>query len=82
MIEVFSQYIGDLDETSEKYTVLASIAAKRAKWLKGEIRRLNTKFSWEMPNAEFPKNPKIEAFLRGPDTSMKTVGLVSFNSLP
>ncbi|KAE8984473.1 hypothetical protein PR003_g24445 [Phytophthora rubi] len=82
MIEVFSQYVGDLDEAGEKFTALASIAAKRLKWLKGEIRRLNIPFSWEMPSATFPGIPKIEEFLRGPETSMKTVGLKSFKGLP
>ncbi|KAJ8542678.1 hypothetical protein ON010_g12132 [Phytophthora cinnamomi] len=82
MIEVFSQYVDDLDEVDGKFTGLASIATRRAKWLKSEIRRLDKPFSWEMVDARFPGNPKIEAFLRGPDTSMKIVRAKPFTGLP
>ncbi|KAG6945614.1 hypothetical protein JG688_00016467 [Phytophthora aleatoria] len=80
-IEVFSQYAADLGETSEKFMVLASIAAKRAKWLKREIRVLDKPFSWEMPDANFPDNKSIEDFLRGSGISMNTEGL-TFCGLP
>ncbi|EGZ25971.1 hypothetical protein PHYSODRAFT_480540 [Phytophthora sojae] len=82
MLEACSQYVGDLDEESDRFSTLAAIAAKRIEWLKSEIQRLDRAFSWEMPDAVFPENPKIEAFLRGTDTSVNTVGLKAFNSLP
>ncbi|ETP05672.1 hypothetical protein F441_17758 [Phytophthora nicotianae CJ01A1] len=81
-IQAFSQYVGELDETSDKFVALASIGAKRAKWLKREIRLLDKPFSFEMPDANFPDNKTIEDFLRGPGTSMKTEGLIAFSGLP
>ncbi|KAE9179052.1 hypothetical protein PF005_g23834 [Phytophthora fragariae] len=81
MIKVCSQYVGGLDETSEKFTALASTAESRIQWLEGEIGRLDTSFSWEMPDAKFRGNRKIQEFLRGPAASMNTAGLKSFPSL-
>lgn len=52
------------------------------KWLEDEIQVLDTTFSWEMPDAEFPDNKKIEDFLHGLEVSMKTVGVMTFSGLP
>eukprot|EP00644_Phytophthora_capsici_P003705 jgi/Phyca11/129198/e_gw1.82.21.1 len=81
-VELFSQYIGDIEESSVKRVALTSIAERRMEWLKEKIKKMDTKFSWEMPGAKFPDNKEIEDFLRGPDTSMKTQGLVTFSGIP
>ncbi|KAK1932420.1 hypothetical protein P3T76_012004 [Phytophthora citrophthora] len=81
-VEMFSQYVGDLEELSVKRMALTSIAVRRVKWLKEKTTKMDTAFSWKMPGAEFPDNKEIEDFLRGPDTSMKTQGLITFSGIP
>ncbi|KAE9031381.1 hypothetical protein PF011_g126 [Phytophthora fragariae] len=66
-----SQSIRDMDPTNERYPVLASIVSKRIEWLKSQIEVLDKPFTWEMSDAEFSDNVKVQAFLRGPAVSMK-----------
>ncbi|KAL3667309.1 hypothetical protein V7S43_007538 [Phytophthora oleae] len=65
----FSQCIADLDEEDDMCVKLRDIAAKRCKWLREMIRRLEMPFTWEMPYARETKE-EILAFLRGPDETM------------
>ncbi|KAF1788047.1 hypothetical protein GQ600_26035 [Phytophthora cactorum] len=55
---------------------LAAIVTKRTQWLTDQIELLDKPFSWEMPDAKFPDNPKVQEFLRGPDTTMKVTKAV------
>ncbi|EGZ26005.1 hypothetical protein PHYSODRAFT_326952 [Phytophthora sojae] len=66
-----SQCIRTMDPTSDRYPVLASMVSKRVEWLKSQVEALDKPFSWEMSDAEFKDNAKVQAFLRGPDVSMK-----------
>ncbi|KAE9318668.1 hypothetical protein PF008_g18454 [Phytophthora fragariae] len=59
-----SQSIRDMDPTNERYPVLASIVSKRIEWLKSQIEVLDKPFTWEMSDAEFSDNAKVQAFLR------------------
>lgn len=45
------------------------LVSKRIEWLKNQIAELDKSFSWQMPNAQFPDNAKVEEFLRGPATT-------------
>ncbi|KAG6975116.1 hypothetical protein JG688_00002729 [Phytophthora aleatoria] len=63
---------GDIEKVGE----LAAIVTKRTQWLTDQIELLDKPFSWEMPDAKFPDNPKVQEFLRGPDTTMKVTKAV------
>ncbi|OWZ05143.1 hypothetical protein PHMEG_00022822 [Phytophthora megakarya] len=78
---VFVQELGDIDASNDKFAVLAAVAAIRIKWLQNQIQVMDKPFTWEMPNAVFPDG-HIQAFLRGPEVSMKTVGVMAFGGLP
>ncbi|EGZ25982.1 hypothetical protein PHYSODRAFT_487033, partial [Phytophthora sojae] len=78
VIEAFSQHIAVVDASDNKFAVLASIAAKRIDWLNTQLQSMGQPFSWEMPDAHFPDNAHIQAFLRGPNVSMDTIGATSF----
>lgn len=62
--------------------MLASIVAVRIKWLKNYLEANEKPFSWEMPKARFPENAQIQAFLRGPNATATTRGIMTFNGLP
>ncbi|KAE8990543.1 hypothetical protein PR002_g21123 [Phytophthora rubi] len=79
--EAFTQCLTDIDPLGDKFAALKAIADKRRAWLESQIQQLDKPFSWEMPGAEFPDNAKVEAFLRGPDTSMTTKEVCSFKKL-
>ncbi|OWZ15289.1 hypothetical protein PHMEG_00011107 [Phytophthora megakarya] len=81
VIEGFSQHIGSIDAADERYRALASIAERRIEWLNSELQALGKPFSWEMPNAHFPDNARVQAFLRGPGVSMNTNGVRHFNGV-
>ncbi|KAL4177232.1 hypothetical protein KRP22_002166 [Phytophthora ramorum] len=80
-IEAFSQHIGDLDESSEKLSALKSIVETRIQWLNDQLMALGKPFSWEMPDASFPDNAQVQAFLRGPRASMNSSGIIQFSRL-
>jgi hypothetical protein len=82
MLEVTAQYAAGLGEEDGIFKTLAGIANARMEWLKGRIKVLEKPFSWNMPKAQFPSNKTIEDFLRGPEVSMKTEGLMTFSGLP
>ncbi|KAK1942602.1 hypothetical protein P3T76_006101 [Phytophthora citrophthora] len=82
-IQYLLQYLNESE--AEKRAALAPIVAKHGKWLEDEIQSLDTKFTWEMPNASVSRsneetevNDKVEAFLRGGEVSMTTKGVKSF----
>ncbi|KAE8895242.1 hypothetical protein PF005_g24624 [Phytophthora fragariae] len=81
VIEAFSQHVGVIDASDNKFAVLASIAAKRIDWLNGQLQSMGQPFSWEMPDAHFPDNAQIQAFLRGPNVSMDIIGVRHFNGI-
>ncbi|EGZ25970.1 hypothetical protein PHYSODRAFT_487458 [Phytophthora sojae] len=81
VIEAFSQHIAVVDASDNKFAVLASIAAKRIDWLNTQLQSMGQPFSWEMPDAHFPDNAHIQAFLRGPNVSMDTIGVRHFNGI-
>ncbi|KAF4039877.1 2OG-Fe(II) oxygenase superfamily [Phytophthora infestans] len=83
VLEALSEHVGDINVSDEKLTALASIAAIRIKWLKSQVQgRTEKPFTWEMANAIYPDNARIQAFLRGPDKSMTTTGVRVFSGLP
>ncbi|KAF4039875.1 hypothetical protein GN244_ATG07969 [Phytophthora infestans] len=55
--------------SNSPFSVLASIATKQSLWLQDLILDRDKPFTWEMPEAEFPK---VQEFLRGSDMSMTT----------
>ncbi|OWZ02866.1 hypothetical protein PHMEG_00025503 [Phytophthora megakarya] len=81
VIDAFSQHIGTIDLIDDKFAVLTSIAGRRIEWLKNQLGVQGQSFSWEMPDAYFPDNAHVEAFLRGPNESMDTVGIRHFNGI-
>ncbi|ETI35836.1 hypothetical protein F443_17901 [Phytophthora nicotianae P1569] len=83
VVEAISEHVGGIDSSDEKFEVLTSIAAVRMTWLKSQVQGQTVKpFSWEMPNAVFPDNARIQAFLRGHEMSMTTTGVRVFSGLP
>ncbi|KAJ8537432.1 hypothetical protein ON010_g13165 [Phytophthora cinnamomi] len=82
VVDVFSQQFVDLDRSDKKFSVLASIATVRIEWLKAQVGPNDKPFTWEMPDAVFPDNARIQAFLRGPEMSMTSVGVRAFSGLP
>ncbi|KAF4131098.1 putative Fe2OG dioxygenase domain-containing protein [Phytophthora infestans] len=81
VVEAFSQHATGMDASDERFAVIVSIAKRRCEWLNDQLQALGKPFSWEMPDAYFPDNAKVQAFLRGPDASMKTVGVRQFNGV-
>lgn len=69
---VIDAFTKNIDASTEKFAVFASIAAVRITWLKGQLRAIDQPFSWEMPDAVFKDSATVEAFLRGPKESMNT----------
>ncbi|ETO64561.1 hypothetical protein F444_17935 [Phytophthora nicotianae P1976] len=83
VVEAISEHVGGIDSSDEKFEVLTSIAAVRMTWLKSQVQGHTVKpFSWEMPNAVFPDNARIQAFLRGHEMPMTTTGVRVFSGLP
>ncbi|KAG1708758.1 hypothetical protein DVH05_022383 [Phytophthora capsici] len=68
-----------LSEYLSGSSVVNELVPKRIKFLEDQIEALDTKFSWEMPNAEFSDNEQIQEFLRGPEESMMTNGVLNFS---
>ncbi|KAL3663036.1 hypothetical protein V7S43_011977 [Phytophthora oleae] len=60
-------------------TLMSADTSETGLRFEDKIEPLDTKFSWEKPNAEFPDNEKIQAFLRGPEASMTTNGVLNFD---
>ncbi|EGZ25589.1 hypothetical protein PHYSODRAFT_326582 [Phytophthora sojae] len=56
---------GGVDTDDEKGGLLALLVSKRIEWLKNQIEKLDKPFSWQMPDAKFPDNAKVEEFLQG-----------------
>lgn len=81
-IYVLAQHIDGIDASDDWFTVLASIVAVRIQWLKDYLQTKDKPFSWEMPKAKFRDNAQIQVFLRGPNASMTTTGVLSFSGLP
>ncbi|KAG2761684.1 hypothetical protein JG687_00016792 [Phytophthora cactorum] len=81
VIEAFSQHMSGVDASDEKFGVLVSIAEKRSEWLNDQLQALEKPFSWEMPDAYFPDNANVQAFLRGSTVSMNTIGVRHFNGV-
>ncbi|RLN86250.1 hypothetical protein BBJ28_00008398 [Nothophytophthora sp. Chile5] len=69
VLEVFAQCT-DSSDSEDHFMALASIAAVRLEWLKTQMAPLEKPFSWEMPEAYFPEDDRVEAFLRGPESTM------------
>ncbi|KAG1689818.1 hypothetical protein DVH05_001851 [Phytophthora capsici] len=68
--ECFAQCVAGLDEEDEAFARLHAIAAKRCKWLREEIQRLEMPFTWEMPYAKKTKDEILD-FLRGPHETLE-----------
>lgn len=81
VIDAFSQQLSGVAATDDKFAVLSSIAALRIHWLSTQLQAQGQPFSWEMPDAQFPDNAHVQAFLRGPRVSMDTMGVRSFNGI-
>lgn len=81
VIEDASPHLDNANHSSDMFAVLVSIASKRIAWLQDKIQGLDKPFSWEMPEAEFAVNAKVQEFLRGPDSSMVTKDVVTFKTL-
>ncbi|ETO64641.1 hypothetical protein F444_17924 [Phytophthora nicotianae P1976] len=81
VIKAVSEHATDLNPNDEKFAVLASIVEPRLEWLNLQLDKLDKPFSWEMPDAIFVDNARVQAFLRGPEIVMTTRGLVYFRDL-
>ncbi|RAW31993.1 hypothetical protein PC110_g11667, partial [Phytophthora cactorum] len=78
-IQYVWQYLSN-NGNEEKRAMLDSVVPLRVKWLEDQIEAMDKTFSWEMPDADFSPNEKIQAFLRGPEQSMTTKGVKTFKS--
>ncbi|KAJ8527442.1 hypothetical protein ON010_g14821 [Phytophthora cinnamomi] len=74
------EHVASLDTKDEKFKAIASITALRMEWLNQQIDKMDQPFTWEMPDALFIDNARVQAFLRGPETTMTTQGLVYFRN--
>jgi hypothetical protein len=81
VLDAFLESTGCHGAADERLSGVASIAAKRTEWLTSQLEALGKPFSWEMPDAYFPDNARVQAFLRGPNESMSTTGVRSFNGV-
>ncbi|RLN86247.1 hypothetical protein BBJ28_00008396 [Nothophytophthora sp. Chile5] len=81
VIDTFSKYVEGLDAKDKRLAALASVAQIRIDWLDMQIDELDRPFSWEMPDAQFPDNARVQTFLRGPESTMTTTGLVFFRNV-
>ncbi|EGZ25586.1 hypothetical protein PHYSODRAFT_257845 [Phytophthora sojae] len=64
-LEKSLECFGGVDTDDEKGGLLALLVSKRIEWLKNQIEKLDKPFSWQMPDAKFPDNAKVEEFLQG-----------------
>ncbi|GMF47476.1 unnamed protein product [Phytophthora fragariaefolia] len=71
IMEKSLEHFTGIDANDAKIGLLKLLASKRTEWLRNEIDRLDKTFSWEMPDAQFSDNAKVEEFLRGPDETMR-----------
>lgn len=62
----YSVQASSSEEERLGFTMLAS---SRLEWLDAEIARLDQGSTLEIRDAVFPRNPEVEAFLRGPEDS-------------
>lgn len=67
IVDNFSEFMSALDENDERLVGILPLVSARIKWLHHQIRSLDKPFSWEMPDAVFPDNEKVQTFLRGSD---------------
>ncbi|OWZ10452.1 hypothetical protein PHMEG_00016696 [Phytophthora megakarya] len=81
VIDAFSEFVVGLDTNDKRFILLASIAEPKMQWLNEQIGKLEKPFTWEMPDALFIDNARVQAFLRGPEHTMATTGLVYFRDL-
>ncbi|KAL4161630.1 hypothetical protein PRNP1_002182 [Phytophthora ramorum] len=80
VIDAASEYTDALDTQDKKFTIIASLAELRMEWLNKKLDKLDKPFTWEMPDASFIDNARVQAFLRGPESTMTTRGLVYFRN--
>ncbi|KAE9333263.1 hypothetical protein PR003_g14106 [Phytophthora rubi] len=69
------------DANDDKVGLLPLLVSKRIGWLKNQIEMFDKPFSWQMPDAQFSDNAKVEEFLRSPAATMtmtKTKGVRKF----
>ncbi|EGZ25792.1 hypothetical protein PHYSODRAFT_247740 [Phytophthora sojae] len=81
VMEAFVENAGYIERGDDKCEVVAPVIAVRVEWLKSQIEELKKPFSWAMPNAKFPHNAQVEAFLQGTEESMTTKGIETFETL-
>ncbi|KAE9310954.1 hypothetical protein PF008_g20325 [Phytophthora fragariae] len=81
VLKAVSEHVASLDTNDKKFKAIASIATLRMEWLNQQIDKLDRPFTWEMPNALFIDNARVQAFLRGLESTMTTQGLVYFRNL-
>ncbi|KAG6941590.1 hypothetical protein JG687_00019562, partial [Phytophthora cactorum] len=70
----------DWSEIGDAVLKALGSGVEKVKWLEDQIEAMDKTFSWEMPDADFSPNEKIQAFLRGPEQSMTTKGVKTFKS--
>ncbi|KAE9313001.1 hypothetical protein PF001_g8944 [Phytophthora fragariae] len=58
------------DANDDKVGLLPLLVSKRIGWLKNQIEMFDKPFSWQMPDAQFSDNAKVEEFLRSPAATM------------
>ncbi|KAE9022664.1 hypothetical protein PR003_g11187 [Phytophthora rubi] len=58
------------DANDDKVGLLPLLVSKRIEWLKNQIEMFDKPFSWQMPDAQFPDNAKVEEFLHSPAATM------------
>ncbi|KAL4177237.1 hypothetical protein KRP22_002171 [Phytophthora ramorum] len=80
VIDAASEYTDALDTQDKKFTIIASLAELRMEWLNKKLDKLDKPFTWEMPDASFIDNARVQAFLRGLESTMTTRGLVYFRN--
>lgn len=80
VIKILSRYLEVGSFPDDKKALFVAIISGRVEWLKDQIRVLEKPFSWTMPVAEFRKSVEIEKFLRGPEETMTTTGIINFGS--
>lgn len=68
------------NSAEEQRNAFAAIVSTRIGWLDAEIARQDIPFTWEMPDAVFPANPDVEAFLRGPEPTFLVRGFPAINA--
>ncbi|RLN11172.1 hypothetical protein BBJ28_00025720 [Nothophytophthora sp. Chile5] len=79
VVETLSKHV-TATSSPEIRAAFASLVSTRRRWLEAQLALLDKPFTWEMPDAVFPADAQVEAFLRGPHADFIVRNFVSLGA--